>query len=370
MTHARTTAISAAIVAAVMVGFALYVGRVVFIPVALALVLAAVLAPVVGRLEKARIPAPVGSALLLLGTLALVTGAGLALADPVRDWAGKAPEAIAAAGKKVQAFRHRFDRLGALMMPPQGAPSSTDSNHASAPADGSRGPPQADQAPRSPSPSSPTSSLTPFLGRAFGTTTEIISGLTETVLLLFFLLAGGRSWHERITEAVESPAAGKKVVGIIGEIQRVVSRYLLVTLLINIGQGILVGIAMSLIGMPAPVVWGLLTVVAEFIPYAGGLVMVVLLGLAGLAGSPSAGHVLLAPGLYLLITTLQNNLVSPVVYGEGLRLNPIAILLGVILWYFLWGVPGAFLAVPILAAFKTLCERVETLKPVGVFLEH
>ena len=187
---------------------------------------------------------------------------------------------------------------------------------------------------------------------------------------MFFLLAGGRSWRERIAKAAESPAAGKKVVGIIGEIQRVVSRYLLVTLLINIGQGILVGIAMALIGMPAPVVWGLLTVVAEFIPYAGGLVMVVLLGLAGLAGSPSAGHVLLAPGLYLLITTLQNNLVSPVVYGEGLRLNPIAILLGVILWYFLWGVPGAFLAVPILAAFKTLCERVETLKPVGVFLEH
>jgi len=51
-------------------------------------------------------------------------------------------------------------------------------------------------------------------------------------------------------------------------------------------------------------------------------------------------------------------------------LNPLAILLGVIVWYFLWGVPGAFLAVPILAAFKTLCERVETLKPVCVFLEH
>ena len=370
MTHTRTTAISAAIVAAVMVGFALYFGRVVFIPVALALVLAAVLAPLVGGLEKVRIPAPAGSALLLLGTLALVAGAGLALADPIRDWAGKAPEAIAAAGKKVQEFRHRFDRLSALVTPPQGAPSSADSSRSSASTDSSRGAPPADQAHPAPSSASPGPSLTPFLGRAFGTTTEIISQLTETVLLLFFLLAGGRSWHERIAKATESPATGKKVVGIIGEIQRVVSRYLLVTLLINIGQGILVGIAMALIGMPAPVVWGLLTMVAEFIPYAGGLVMVVLLGLVGLAGSTSAGHVLLAPGLYLLITTLQNNLVSPVVYGEGLRLNPIAILLGVILWYFLWGVPGAFLAVPILAAFKTLCDRVETLKPVGVFLEH
>jgi len=369
MTQARTTAISAAIVATVAIGSVLHLGRVVFIPIALALVLAALLAPVVGQLERARIPAPVGATLLLLGTVALVVGIGLALSGPVQDWARKTPEAIAAAGKKVQAFRHRFDRLTALVIPPEDATSSGDSTRGSAPSDSTHE--AQDSEPALSRQASPTpSGLTPILGRAFGTTTQIISALTETVLLLFFLLAGGRTWRDRLTQTASSPAAGKKVVGVLGEMQRVVSRYLFVTLLINVGQGILVGIAMALIGMPAPVVWGLMTVVAEFIPYAGGLVMVILLGLVALAGSQSPGHVLLAPGLYLLITTLQNNLVSPVVYGQGLRLNPLAILLGVIVWYFLWGVPGAFLAVPILAAFKTLCERVETLKPVGVFLEQ
>ena len=153
------------------------------------------------------------------------------------------------------------------------------------------------------------------------------------------------------------------MVGIIGEIQRVVSRYLLVTLLINIGQGILVGIAMSLIGMPAPVVWGLLTVVAEFIPTPVSLVMVVLLGLAGLAGSPSAGHVLLA-------RTLPPDHNAPEQPGQSgsLRRGPAAQSdrhsAGSDSLVFPLGVPGAFLAVPILAAFKTLCERVETLKPV------
>src|SRR4030095_9420547 len=122
MTQARTTAISAAIVATVAIGFVLHLGRVVFIPIALALVLAALLAPLVGRLERARIPAPVGATLLLLGTVALVVGTGLALSGPVQDWARKTPEAIAAAGKKVQAFRHRFDRLNALLTPPAGAP--------------------------------------------------------------------------------------------------------------------------------------------------------------------------------------------------------------------------------------------------------
>src|SRR4030095_16371747 len=86
-------------------------------------VLAALLAPLVGRLERARIPAPVGATLLLLGTVALVVGTGLALSGPVQDWARKTPEAIAAAGKKVQAFRHRFDRLNALLTPPAGASS-------------------------------------------------------------------------------------------------------------------------------------------------------------------------------------------------------------------------------------------------------
>ncbi|HSE46049.1 MAG TPA: AI-2E family transporter, partial [Gemmatimonadales bacterium] len=115
MTQGRTTAVSAAIVATVAVGFVLHLGRVVFIPIALALVLAAVLAPLVGWFERVRIPAPVGATLLLLGFVAVVVGAGLALSGPAQDWARKAPETIAAAGKKVQAFRHRFDRIGALV---------------------------------------------------------------------------------------------------------------------------------------------------------------------------------------------------------------------------------------------------------------
>jgi predicted PurR-regulated permease PerM len=370
MTQARTTAVSALIVAIVAIGFVLHLGRVVFIPVALALALAAVLAPFVGRLERARVPAPAAAALILLGTVGVAVGAGLALSGPVQDWASKVPSQLAAAGEKVRAFRHRFDRWGALITASRGAAATSDSSSGASQPDSSQGVPQQEQsAPPAPS-SASTPGLSPIVARAFGTTTEIISGFTETVLLLFFLLAGGRSWQDRLTKATGSPANGKKVIRILADIQRSVSRYLLVTLLINIGQGILVGIAMALIGMPAPVIWGLLTVVAEFIPYAGGLVMVVLLSLVGLTGSHGAGHVLLAPGLYLLITTLQNNVVSPVAYGEGLRLNPIAILLGVIVWYFLWGVPGAFLAVPILAAFRTLCREVDSLKPVAVFLEQ
>jgi predicted PurR-regulated permease PerM len=125
---------------------------------------------------------------------------------------------------------------------------------------------------------------------------------------------------------------------------------------------------MWLLGMPSPVLWGMLTVLLEFIPYLGGMTMVLLLTLMGLATFDTLGRALLAPGAYLLITTLQNNLVSPFAYGSRLKLNPVAVMLGVMVWYGLWGVPGAFLAVPIVATAKVMADRIPGLHALGEFL--
>ena len=157
---------------------------------------------------------------------------------------------------------------------------------------------------------------------------------------------------------------------IAGETETVVSHYMLVTALINLGQGALVGLTMWLVGLPNPALWGLLTFALEFIPFLGGAAMMILLALAGLATFDGIGQALLPPAIYLTITTLQNNLVSPVAYGRRLRLNPVAILVGVLFWYYLWGVAGAFLAVPIIATVKILGEHIEALAPVAEFLSE
>jgi predicted PurR-regulated permease PerM len=109
-------------------------------------------------------------------------------------------------------------------------------------------------------------------------------------------------------------------------------------------------------------------VVLEFVPYLGAVVMMVLLTISAVATFDSVGHILAPPAAYLIVTTIQNNIVSPLAYGNGLKLNPVAVLLGVILWWFLWGIPGAFVAVPILAVIKIVSDRVEALKPVGELL--
>ena len=130
------------------------------------------------------------------------------------------------------------------------------------------------------------------------------------------------------------------------------SGYLSTTLLINIGQGTIVGFALWGLGLPAPWIWGILTVFLEFIPYLGAAFMIGLLTVAAFGHFPDTLHIVLVPVTYLLIATLQNNLVSPIAYGQRLKLNPVAVLMGVLFWWFLWGVAGAFLAVPFIATLK------------------
>lgn len=364
MNYPRVTAIAAMIIAGVAVAATLSLARVVFVPIALATVFAAVLRPAVRRMERWHLPAPVGAAVILLGTLALVAAAGSALSEPMQAWLAKAPVAAAAAGKKIGALRHRFDRIsGALLPNPASEPVPQPPGSGDHVTTATAAPVIVQMAP---APAGPDWS--PYIGRAFGSTTEIVSTGITMLLLLFFLLAGGQTWGDRVRKAAPSAATGEKAVAVIHEIQQVISRYFFAALLINLSQGILVGIAMAVVGMPGPLMWGVLTALAEFIPYVGGFVMMVLLALVGLSSSDSLGHALIAPGLYLLITLVQNSLVSPLIYGRGLKLNPVLILIAVVVGWFLWGVPGAFLAVPMLATLRILCGRFAGLRGLGAFV--
>jgi predicted PurR-regulated permease PerM len=134
-------------------------------------------------------------------------------------------------------------------------------------------------------------------------------------------------------------------------------------------EAVLVGVACWALGMPSPMLWAILTLLLEFIPYIGGAVLFVLLSIGALASFDSVGHAVLVPLSYLIISALQNNVASPILYGNRLKLNAVAVLMAVLFWGFLWGAVGALLAVPILAAIKILCDHIEALGKLGKFLE-
>jgi predicted PurR-regulated permease PerM len=184
----------------------------------------------------------------------------------------------------------------------------------------------------------------------------VLGTLLQTVVIVFLALATGDLLQRKLAAVMPKPETGS-AERTIDDAEGVVRRYLVVTALINLGQGVLVALAMWLIGMPTPPLWGLLTFVFEFLPYIGALFMVIALTVTGLATFDGIGQVLLAPAAYITISTIQNNAVSPFAYGSGLKLNPLAVLLSVLVGWFLWGVAGAFVAVPLLAAVRIFAER-------------
>jgi predicted PurR-regulated permease PerM len=333
---------------------ALYFGRVLLVPIALAVLFTGLLRPLVRRFEGAGLSAPIGATIVLVVFAGVVGVTTLALADPVRAWMSEAPKTLAAAQQHVRGLRRSIQSLTVAAQKLE--------HVADADAPRQRAIPVAPAPPPS-SPSIPT-----LAAKVFGTTTNLIGGLVEVVLMTLLLLASGDAFLNKLVKVLPLRRDKREAVRIAHETEAVVSHYMVATALINVGQGVVVGIAMWLLHLPNPVLWGILTFFLEFIPFLGGACMIILLALVGLATEPGIGRALFPPFVYLTISSLQNNLVSPVAYGRSLRLNPVAVLVGVLFWYYLWGVPGAFLAVPILATIKIFGDHLEPLAPVSEFL--
>jgi predicted PurR-regulated permease PerM len=413
--------IAAGVVAVVVAGCGLYLAREVFIPIAIAMLLYALLRPLVRRLQRLRVPAAVSATVVVLALIGLLVGVGVAFSSPVGEWVQKAPQTFSRAREKLQKLTASLPFGGSLMGGQGGASRSSGASGTSSGGEPTSGGPRGGQAKDPPASASgdggnsgqaqaggaKTSAAqgdgsTPSSGggstaadsgggsaggaggspaassgksggggagaivaKAFGTTANVVSTMVEVLLLLLFLLAMGDRLKGKVLRAIKCYDDRQTAAVVAEEVEAVVSRYVVATALINLGQSVVIALAMWALGLPTPALWGLLTFVMEFIPYLGALMMMLLLAVAGLTASDSFGHAMLAPGLYLVVTTLQNNLVSPLAYGNRLKLSPAAILVAVMIWFFLWGFAGAFVAVPVLAAVKVLADHVAALKPLG-----
>jgi predicted PurR-regulated permease PerM len=331
----------------------LFLGADIFVPILIALVISTVLRPIVRRLEALRIPAPLGAASVVLSAIVLLWAVGYALTPAVAGFVKTLPQVAATAGAKLRTLPRPLDRIGAMISSAtEEIQQPADSNSAATPRKTTRARVAA------PAPSTPSglTSAVPILGQVFGTAAGMVSGILATTLLVLFFLASGDQVRQRMLARAKSSPLAKALVDVADELQAVVSRYLSLLALINLVQGTVIAVAMAIIGMPAPLVWGAMAFVAEFFPYLGSATMVILLTLVGLA-SNGGEHVLIAPLIYMAVTTIQNSVVSPVTYGRHLKLSPPAILVSVMVWWLIWGVLGAFLAVPILALVRIVCDR-------------
>ncbi len=358
-TSPRSLEYSTVVLAVLAVIAALYLGRGVLIPVTFGVVLAATLVPVVRWLERCRLPAPAAATIAILAALAVLATVATALEPPVQDFVDELPKSIAAAQPRINALGESLRRLTGTPAPRRARPTAGSAGTIARPP--SAPPPGASDA-------GPTASPSATVREALGLASSALGDVVEVVLLALFILAAGRAWQDKVTQAVAVPERQRAIIDTAEEMRRVITRYLLVDTVINIGQGAVMGVALWLLGYPDALLWGVLTFLLEFIPYLGGMAMIGLLLVAGLAADRSFIAALVGPAVYLAVTTIQNNLVSPVAYGKEMRLNPTALLLALMVWWELWGVAGAFLAVPIVAMIQVVARRTPSLKAVAVFL--
>ncbi|HET7462465.1 MAG TPA: AI-2E family transporter [Longimicrobium sp.] len=327
--------------------YTLYFARSFLLPIAVALLLSFLFSPLVRALARVRIPPPLGAGLVILVLLGTVGFGGYELAGPVQTWAGKAPETLSTAQKKLRRLMRPIERASRTAEQVQNAA-------------GVGGP---EAAPREVVVKQPS-----LIARVFGTTQRFVTAALEVVILLYFLLAAGDLFLQKLIKVLPTLGDKRKAVEIARMTEASISTYLLTVACINLVEGAVVALVMWALGMPSPILWGVMVAVFEFVPYLGALAIVAVLSVAAITTFDTVGHALLAPGAFLAINVIQANFVSPVLVGHRLELNPVALLVGLTFWFWIWGIPGAFIAVPLMATFKIFCDHIESLAALGEFL--
>ncbi|HET9581980.1 MAG TPA: AI-2E family transporter [Gemmatimonadota bacterium] len=333
-----------------LVFYTLYFARGFVLPVVLAFLLTFLLAPVVRALRRVGIPETIGAGLVILASLSGVGYGVYSLSGPARDWIERAPEGMRRVERRVRDLQRPVTEV-------REAAEQVQQQVEEMAGQGRRQRPTEVQL--------EGETLT---GLVFTTTQAFLAGAVVTVILLYFLLASGDLFLRKLVRVLPRLRDKKAAIEIARDMEDQVSTYLVTMTLINIGLGVAVGTAMRLAGMPNPVLWGAAAAVMNFVPYLGPVVTLGMIALVSLLTFEELGRALVAPVLYLGLNALEGYVATPMLLGRRLLLNPVVIFLGIIFWGWLWGIPGALLAVPILVSLKIFCDHIEPLSPIGEFL--
>lgn len=338
------------VLAVLAVFYTVYFARGFLLPIVFALLLDFLLSPAVRTLVRWHVPLPLAAGLVLIALLGVGGLCVYDLAGPVQSWAENAPETLATAQS----------RLRRLLKPLQRVTKTAEQvESAAGGVTGTTGTTKPTEVVvRGPS----------VVSRLFGSTQRFLAGLLEVLFLLYFLLAAGDLFLQKLIQGLPNVRDRNKAIEIAKATEASISTYLLTTLAVNAIEGTVVAAALYALGMPNPVLWGALVTVLEFIPYLGALGLVVILTLGALASFNDVGHALLIPATFLAVNLIQANLISPLLLSHRLALNPVALLVSLAFWFWIWGIPGGLLAVPLLATLKIFCDHLERLAPLGEFL--
>ncbi len=325
--------------------FLLREARPVLLPFVLALVFTFVLAGPVRALRRVGVSSYVGAALVLLTVLSVVGAIAMLIAAPAAAWWSRAPGIVNDLVEAVQRWRD------ALF--PYSAPASL--SREAADAGGAIGERIASEG-------------WSFTRLAIGETVAFAFSASATLILLFFLLGSEQWLVQRTVSAFRRRRTRALVLSGFRQAQRDIGLFMVTVGIVNAALGAATGVALWLIGLPNPVLWGTTVAVLAFVPYLGPLTIAVLLLLAGSVAFGTGLAMFAPPAAFLVLHGIEANFLTPMFMGHRLRLSPVFVFASVLACGWLWGVAGAFIAVPVLLGLRAVSQRVRGLRLLHAYL--
>jgi predicted PurR-regulated permease PerM len=323
-----------------------YVASEIVLPLIFASILKLLLQPAMRILERLRLPRVLAAVLLILTLFGTIVGLGTAISGPAATWAAKLPEGIPRLQERLSFMREPIDTLQRLLQQVE------------------------DFGGTGPSPSASASARGPtLLTKLFTGTRNFASGLFATVLFLFFLLVSGDIFLHRLVEILPRFRSKRQVVEISQHIESDISAYLVTITIMNAAVGIAMALAMWLTGVGDPILWGTVAFLLNYVPILGTVLGALIFLLAGLLTVEPLWQALLPAALYLGLHLIEGETVTPMLLARRFTLNPVLVIISLVFWFWMWGIPGAILSVPMLAIAKIICDRVRPLAAFGHFLE-
>jgi predicted PurR-regulated permease PerM len=309
-----------------MLGAVLFFARTLVAPIVAAAIISVMFGPLEERAARYRIPASL-FALAAIGIVLLVINVGLVLLGSLlADWTARAPEiASALAGKaylleRPMAAWHQLQLWLATML-------------------GTSAEPAKFELPMKEVIAHAVEFLTPALG-------ELVIFFGS----LFFFLLSRNSQRQYLVMMFETKSERLRMLRVLNEIELRLTRYVAIVSVVNICVGLVTAAIAFVVGLPSPLLWGVVAFVLNYIPYIGPAVVAAVLLIVGIIALPTMPAALLAPALFVGFVTIEGHFITPSLVGRQLTMSPLALFLSLAFWTWLWGPLGTFLAGPILIA--------------------
>lgn len=329
--------------------FALQAGAEFFLPLTAAIVIAIALVPVLEWLERRGVPSGLASFLSLAAFLLVVNAALAIIVVPATGWFTRLPESIPRIQSNLAPLIDFYSTLQKFV----------DRTLASM-ASGSEATAQAMAA------TAPTSVVDYFISAAPSAAIQLFFA----VLVVFFFLAGWTRLRKGTIRRRGSFDGAMQTARVIQNVVDATADYLATITMINAFLGLIVSLLLWALGMPSPFMWGGIVAICNFVPYLGPIVAAILLALGGLMTFDAVGFALLPALIFIGVHLVEANLITPLVLGRRLTVNPLLILVSLSFWGWVWGTPGALLAVPLLLILQTILHSTGTPDLAGFLFER